>query len=309
MRTYDIPAWARAGTAALLLAAIVPHGSAAPALQWNTVTNAPGTTARIELRLTGGTQPYAGFNGIVYLPLFAQVSTVERGTLTADSAFVLSHNALNDGSGGVALLCYADNSTFQGSGTLCILNLEIPDTAEPGAYPVVMDSPSRTAPVRDSHALSNDSGTHAPAHAVVDGRLVVAFPASPTDLNGNGIADAWEDQYFGGPTNVTHLTDSDGDGLSDYYEFRSGTDPLDTSSCVRITGLLPRDDTDGGGVQLHWYAIPGRGYRVERADALTGGDIFYPVGDTTPATDPHRRFSDATPRATRPRFYRVLLLP
>ena len=46
-----------------------------------------------------------------------------------------------------------------------------------------------------------------------------------TDSDGDGIADEWEQQYFGNLTTASSTTDTDGDGSSDLDEFRYGSDP------------------------------------------------------------------------------------
>ena len=49
--------------------------------------------------------------------------------------------------------------------------------------------------------------------------------ASPADVDGNGLDDAWEIQYFGN-TGVDPLADPDGDGLTNNQEWELGNDPL-----------------------------------------------------------------------------------
>src|SRR5205814_3765975 len=52
---------------------------------------------------------------------------------------------------------------------------------------------------------------------------------SPEDADADGLDDAWEMRYFGG---LSHngSGDSDGDGLSDWMEFRLGTNPRNPAS-------------------------------------------------------------------------------
>ena len=66
--------------------------------------------------------------------------------------------------------------------------------------------------------------------------VTVAGAGYSPDSNGNGIADAWEYHYFGG-LNVLNggpNDDFDGDGLSNLYEYVTGTDPTDPSSGFRL---------------------------------------------------------------------------
>ena len=79
------------------------------------------------------------------------------------------------------------------------------------------------------------------------------------DANTNGISDLWETNFFGtvSPTR-TQLTDSDGDGMTDYAEFIAGTNPKDPQSNLHIIDQVQAGST----VLLEWTATPGRAYCV-----------------------------------------------
>jgi len=88
-----------------------------------------------------------------------------------------------------------------------------------------------------------------------------------TDANTNGMSDAWEQAYFGGvSTNRTSTTDTDGDGMSDYKEFQSGTDPTLAASRFHISSITRLGD---GTFRLSWPSSIGRGYRVFGSSNLT----------------------------------------
>ena len=66
--------------------------------------------------------------------------------------------------------------------------------------------------------------------------IVVAAPGTSPDSNSNGVADAWEQHFFGG-LNVPNggvNDDFDGDGLSNWYEYLTGTDPTDPHSGFHV---------------------------------------------------------------------------
>lgn len=58
------------------------------------------------------------------------------------------------------------------------------------------------------------------------------------DFNANEIPDAWENRYFGQLIDDPSA-DSDGDGLSDWEEYLTGTSPMDASSVFAILAATP----------------------------------------------------------------------
>lgn len=72
---------------------------------------------------------------------------------------------------------------------------------------------------------------------VVGGSLNFVGNYDFLDVNHNGISDSWEMANFGSvTTNRTRLTDTDGDGMTDYAEFIAGTDPNNPASRLYISG-------------------------------------------------------------------------
>ncbi|HZM06290.1 MAG TPA: S8 family serine peptidase [Candidatus Saccharimonadales bacterium] len=109
--------------------------------------------------------------------------------------------------------------------------------------------------------------TPAPQTNTLMGSNILSFTGTYTfpDVNSNGISDLYEQYYFGSlSTNRTRLTDSDGDGMSDYAEFIAGTNPTNASSNLRII----RSYATPGGMTAQWSAIPGRIYQVQTSTNL-----------------------------------------
>jgi hypothetical protein len=99
------------------------------------------------------------------------------------------------------------------------------------------------------------------------------------DANHNGISDAWEKYYFGTvSTNRTDLTDTDGDGMSDYAEFIAGTDPTNAASKLVFLGASVGTNST---VQFQWSAVPGRSYQLLSSPDLKS---WSPISDWIPAT-------------------------
>ncbi len=91
------------------------------------------------------------------------------------------------------------------------------------------------------------------------GIVEILYPSgnsSNPDVDGNGIADAWEQLYFpdGAPSPDT---DSDGDGASNRFEYIAGTNPTLKSS---VFG--PRGTWSAGIYTLPIASVSGRLYKV-----------------------------------------------
>ncbi len=86
-----------------------------------------------------------------------------------------------------------------------------------------------------------------------------------TDANNNGISDIWEQRIFGQVSpSRTRFTDTDGDGMSDYFEFLSGTSPTNAASVLRVSArpLL------SGTIRVDWPQINGRRYQLQSSSNL-----------------------------------------
>lgn len=63
---------------------------------------------------------------------------------------------------------------------------------------------------------------------------------SPTvDSDGDGVADAWEQHYFGWPYFYEGTNDLDGDGQDNYHEFIADTHPSNAASVFNVTFRVP----------------------------------------------------------------------
>jgi hypothetical protein len=145
------------------------------------------------------------------------------------------------------------NGLLSGSGTAPLTTIT---NAPPGPYTVQFsDVAFYRTPLDQSSTLTNG------------GTVTFTGIYDFIDANGNGISDAWEKYYFGSaPASRTQLTDTDGDGMSDYAEFIAGTNP--TNAASKLVFLSAAFQTNKL-FQLQWAAIPGRLYQVEATALLT----------------------------------------
>ena len=137
------------------------------------------------------------------------------------------------------------------------------------------------------HSAATGEATYVPVHgytgtdtatfAVSDG-IETSEPAAavftmpvPDDVNGNGLADAWEMRHWTNLVSAVPGEDPDEDGAPNWAEERANTNPRDSNSVLR---LLPGDPA--APAWLRWRSAGGTRYRVEWTDDLTDGG-FQPV--------------------------------
>lgn len=117
-------------------------------------------------------------------------------------------------------------------------------------------------------------------------------------IGGSGLPDNWQLQYFG-RIGVDPLADPDHDGMNNLAEFRSGTNPVDSSSVFELA--ITKDAL--GGPRLTWFSAGGIVYSLSRSqDLLTG---FQDLVVNLAATPPLNSFRDGTALGQGPYFYRV----
>lgn len=249
---------------------------AGPEQQINTVTRGPQVYPSVAA--DGGNRfvtVWSGFVGAVEgYDLFAQRHGVEDLLTVPDHPYVsaLSQSKLSvtwpelAGYSGVRYDLYIDSA----------------------ATPVVVEGNSYVA----GQLLAGSTHSFRIAYRLADGRS--STPSEPVtgttwgeDESFDGLPDSWQAKYWG--ANRSNWpganVDSDGDGATNIQEFLAGTNPVDTSSVLRIE-LVGSPQ----GPRLQWNTEPGSLYQVQITSDLvswtnlTGLRFAAGVNDSIAAT-------------------------
>ena len=125
-----------------------------------------------------------------------------------------------------------------------------------------------------------------------------------TDTDDDGIPDDWEVAHeLKVGVNDASL-DPDQDGMTNLQEYLAGTDPLDRSNLLQITGA----EFVGPGLLISFTTTPGHAYRVESTEDLAAHN-WSSVADDVPGTGAIVRVMDSNGGTQPHKFYRVRLLP
>lgn len=129
--------------------------------------------------------------------------------------------------------------------------------------------------------------------------LLVSGPGSDSD--GDGMPDYWETEFFMNPTGAVATADPDGDGTDNLTEYISGYSPTDPGSVFEITESTP---PPGGNAPfiLVWNPVAGRVYDVWWSDNMIYSP-FTPIVANIPHTQ--NSYTDTVERTALQNFYRV----
>lgn len=99
------------------------------------------------------------------------------------------------------------------------------------------------------------------------GKVQTDYLAPGVDTDGDGIADAFEYQYFGNLTTANATSDADHDGISDKEEYLDGTSPIISTDRLRITAFAT--NPSGTSSPITWTSNTARLYVIDtKADLL-----------------------------------------
>ena len=130
--------------------------------------------------------------------------------------------------------------------------------------------------------------------------LVTLSDRSASTL-GDAIPDSWRLKYFGTAYNLMSGANVAvaGDGVSNWANFKAGTNPNDPNSRLRMQTGSASD------MVVRWPTVVGKNYVIEASTSLSGGS-WTAVSATIPGTGQLMEFRP-TPTGTA-QFYRVRLV-
>src|SRR5205823_8386412 len=91
------------------------------------------------------------------------------------------------------------------------------------------------------------------------------YKLNPTDTDSDGLPDWWELKYFSSATAALPNDDSDGDGFTNVQEFLAGTDPTSGASALRVSNITG----DGLTTHIDFPSVFGKSYQLEYKDNMT----------------------------------------
>jgi hypothetical protein len=113
---------------------------------------------------------------------------------------------------------------------------------------------------------------------------------------------AWAQQFGLLTDGTADFSDNDGDGMSNYGEWRSDTVPTNALSVLRIVGVT----NTVSGIQITWNCVSSRVYYMERATNLALGSSFQNINNFLGGSaSPTRSYTDTTATNSSTYFYRV----
>ncbi len=177
------------------------------------------------------------------------------------------------------------------------LRIKIPATAPAASYYQIVFTKTSASP----------SGLGTFPQTARNG-LVKLTAGSRSSWN-DGIPDTWRFRYFGSLTDPASAAalDADGDGVSNWAEYKAGTNPKDANSVLRLQSRMDKSELGADGkpaVILYWSSVEGTRYIIEAAASLSNPQ-WTPVANDLAGTGEEMECKDISGSDTSYKYYRV----
>jgi hypothetical protein len=173
--------------------------------------------------------------------------------------------------------------------------------------PLFVDYPSGDLRLQsNSPCINAGSNVSVPVGPDLDGNPrtlggTVDIGAYEFQLPRSLISFAWLQQYSLPTDGSADVTDPDGDGLNNWQEWRSGTNPTDALSALRLSSPA----SSRAGLMLSWPSVSGLNYVLERGTDLGTQAPFLPLATNVIGQPGTTTFMDTNALGTGAFFYRV----
>ena len=221
-----------------------------------------GSSATLQLRLSGGTEPYAGFNSRIALPKGIGVTGVTAGALLP-AGFTTDYLVTEDRANvWVAVIAYSGTASIAGSdGILLNIGLQANTAAAAGTYSVGFATSNAIPIINSMHALADAHGARSGPHTVTGTQSTISYPG--LDSDGDGVPDG--DDAF--PLDPAEWLDTDHDGIGNNADADDDNDGIpDIRDNCPLKANPDQADSDHNGVgnvcepgYLCWECLPNRG--------------------------------------------------
>jgi hypothetical protein len=109
-------------------------------------------------------------------------------------------------------------------------------------------------------------------------------------------------QQYGLPTDGSaDNTDADSDGLNNWHEWRTATDPTNALSVLRLFSPV----SSAPGLSVSWQSVSGLNYFLERGTDMGAQPLFLPLATNIVGQPGTTTFTDTNAVGAGPFFYRV----